>query len=433
MVSINDEIGSLFMGSGRISLLSYCRNRSSSVLTSLWESHVGACRNLFSGGTDEADEDKALRIIMRSESFRELAFMVEKLSWDVLDDELDEADLTQIAAQLSALRNRVEHAVDAVLRGLALNPSTFAQSQSADVDAAIAQRVVWLGGFGQRALADRLLARRPALLDSIAQFALRGLPTRVREFRVLVDDLASRVPALASDLASLSWSAFYDNRVCGQLEQARYRLLMSTLPDMVDPNLPRQRRRALFDTLDSRRDPELRAMQDFIGAVGTVEQRSDVQRFMDARRLFLDNFTDAPPTPDVIQRIAAFFDSVASEVVGLRTDVANATQGLIDSLTLGHLAESEKDDTSREAVGVLSGTGRLAVLATKWKSSMIAMMEEGNCDDDDEQAINEILKASKARSLADFAQLVAAQGWESLSTSFDEQEYDDLELLLSSW
>ena len=61
------------------------------------------------------------------------------------------------------------------------------------------------------------------------------------------------------------------------------------------------------------------------------------------------------------------------------------------------------------------------------------MMEEGNCDDDDEQAILQVLTDSKARSIAEFAQLINAQGWESLSFSFDGQEYDDLEKLLSKW
>ncbi|HQR52088.1 MAG TPA: hypothetical protein PLZ79_02380 [Burkholderiales bacterium] len=76
---------------------------------------------------------------------------------------------------------------------------------------------------------------------------------------------------------------------------------------------------------------------------------------------------------------------------------------------------------------------RRAVLPSRWKAALIHMMEEGNCDDDDEQAILLLLTDTKARSIAEFAQLVGMQGWESLSFSFDGQEYDDLELLLSKW
>jgi hypothetical protein len=413
-----------------ISLLSWAKGRDKSVTRAIWEDHVGAVKNFFSGGTEEEDEDKALSIIMESESYAELAFMVNKLTWDVLDDELDEHDNTQIAARLSTLRDRDEHAIDTVLRRLALNPGTFAQSQFVDVDQSIHDRVTFLGGPGRLTFAKDLIARRVPLLNSIALFALRSLPTRSREFTVLLVDLASRLPAQALGLRALRWDAFYDNLVCVQLAEARYRLLMATLPDMVDPNRPPEQRRALFDTLN-RRDAEFRAMQSFINVLGTVQQRTDVERFMDARQLFMDNFTPAPPTPTVIQTIAAFFSSLASEISGLRADVANATQGMINSLTLGDLTDAEKDDKSREAVGVLGQ--RRAVLPFQWKALLIRMMEEGNCDDDDEQAILQILTDSKARSIAEFAQLIAAQNWETLSFSFDGQEYEDLEKLLSKW
>jgi hypothetical protein len=413
-----------------ISLLSWAKGRDKSVTRAIWEDRVGAVKNFFSGGTDEEDEDKALHIIMKSVSYAGLAFKVNKLTWDVLDDELDEKDNTEIAARLSTLRDRKEHAIDMVFRGLALNPENFPQSQSADVEQAIRDRVTFLGGPGRLSFANDLIARRRQLLFSIGLFALRALPTRSHEFTVLLDDLSLRLPAQAPELQALRWEAFYDNRVCVQLERARYRVLMTTLPDMIDPSLPAEQRRAILDTLN-RRDGEFRAMQSYINVLGTVQQRTDVERFMDARQLFMENFTPNPPTPTVIQTIAAFFNSVASEISALRADVANATQGLINSLDLGHLTESEKDDKSREVVGVLGE--RRPILPFQWKALLIRMMEEGNSDDDDEQAILQILTDSKARSIAEFAQLIAAQGWESLSFSFDGQESDDLEKLLSEW
>jgi hypothetical protein len=448
MVSVKDETESKFPGIQKpISLLSWVKRRNSvdvglgnviiiddnkSVTRAIWNDHLGAVKNFFSGGTSEEQENRALNIIMKSGSYAGLAFIVNELSWDVLDDELDEKDNTDIAGRLSALRNRNEHAVDAVLRGLALDPGTFTGSQavqSADVDQSIHDRVTFLGAPGRVTLANALIDRRIPLLSSIALFALRGLPTHSREFIVLLDDLISWLPAQAPDLGALRWDAFYDNLICVQLEQARYRLLIANLPDMLDPTLPLAQRRALFDTLN-RRDAEFRAMQSFINVMGTVQEHTDVERFMDARQLFMDNFTPNPPTP-IPPPIAAFFNSVASEIVGLRADVANATQGMINAFTLGNFTETEKDDKSREVNGVLGE--RRAVLPFQFKALLIRLMEEGNMDDDDEQAVLQILTDSKARSIAEFAQLINAQGWESLSFSFDHQEYDDLELLLSKW
>lgn len=432
MASVKHEMELLVGSTSPISVRTWMAlafNSSKSLKRTIWEQHLRQVKNLFDEGSEE-EEDAALKIILKSESYAEIAFMVNDLSWTVLDDALDEMDNTQIAQRISALRDRDEHAVDAVLRRLALNPETFGQSQSAALEQAIHDRVTSLGGHGRAAFAEDLIARRTQLLDSIALFALRDQPTHARELRTVLDDLSGHLPAQAADLRALRWDIFYENRVCVQLEQARYRLLITTLPDMVDPNLSLEQRRALFDTLN-RRDAEFRAMQSYINVLGTVKQRTDVEWFMDARALFLDTFTPNPPTPATIQSIAAFFDSVASEIVGLRTDVVNSAQNLIDSLTLGHLMESEKDDKAREAVGKLGQ--RRAVLPFQWKALLIRMMEEGTMDDDDEQAVLELLIDSKGRSIAEFAQLIAAQNWETLSFSFDGQEYDDLEKLLSKW
>jgi hypothetical protein len=367
---------------------------------------------------------------MKTRSYEGLAYAINHLTWQWLKDFLDQTHLNKIVARLRKLRDIKEHAIDNVFRALALNPASFDQTQAADVDQAIRARVTNLGGPGHLTFADGLLDRRGSLLNAIALFALRDLGTHMREFRVLLDDLATRLPARAPDLLSFSWNAFYDDLLCSRLESGRYRLLLTTLPDMVDPNLSAERRTALFDTL-RRRDAELRAMQDFVTVMGTVQQRTDVERFMDGMRVFLDTFTPAPPTPNILQTIAAFFNSVASEINGLRLDVVNAAQGMIDSLTLGHLTGSEEDDKSREVVGLLSD--RVSVLPFQFKAAMIRMMEEGNCADDDERAILEVLTHSKARSIAEFAQLIDAQGWGSLDFSLDWEEHDRLMQLFSKF
>lgn len=398
-----------------------------SVTRAIWDKKMDIVEDLFDGGTDEDDEDKALSIILNAESYGEIAFMANRLGWDALDDDLDEGDLTKIAGRISALRNRREHLADKVIRGLALNPDTLGGNNDA-----ITKRVQGLGDFGRHKLADALIDGRAPLLASVAAFALRGLPTHALELRAAIDILAGMTPDRAAELRALSWDVLYDDRIGAQLAGARYRLLLQTLPDMADPTLPAARRKALFDSLN-RRENDLLAMQQYIDVMGTLEQRADVGRFMDARRVFMDNFSTNPPTPSLIQQLAAFFDAIADEIAELRAAVLQTAQQIIDGLTLGHLTDAESDDKARQVVSVLGGSGRLANLPFIRKADLIFRMEEGNCDDDDEAAILRVLETSKDRSVAEFTQLVNAQGWESLDFSFDGQEYSKLESLLSHY
>jgi hypothetical protein len=400
------------------------------MIHSIWRQRVAAIEAHFAHGTNEESEDRALALILDADSYAEIAFLLNALRWDRLDDDLDEIDLTGIAARISLLRDRDEHLLDRVLRRLSLEPEAFPDMSSVDVDAAIRDRVAALSGPGALRLATDIVDNRPPLRDAVALFARRGLPTRQREVGRLAEALAARVPALAGALRVFGWDAFYDDLIGSHLDVGRYRLLLAALPDMADAGLPAARRQACFDTL-SRRDDALRAMQTFIAVMGTVQQRTDVELFMDARRLFLDRFTPEPPPATIIEEIAAFFGIVATEIGALRIGMAHATQGMTDALTFGHLLQTEADDQSREVVGVLGA--RRAVLPQRWKSLLVRLMEEGTCDDDDEHAILEVLRDTKAVSIAEFAALVEAQNWETLSFSFDGQEYDDLELLLSNW
>jgi hypothetical protein len=58
-------------------------------------------------------------------------------------------------------------------------------------------------------------------------------------------------------------------------------------------------------------------------------------------------------------------------------------------------------------------------------------MLKGGTFDDDEDSILRILKTSKSRSRAEFCQLVSGAGWKQLDSSFDGQQYDDLQALFS--
>lgn len=418
-----------------LSVLSFCLlHKTGSVQRAIWNTKLAHVRNLFDGGTNEDEEDEALAVVLGAESYPEIAFMVNSLGWDALDDDLDEHDLTEIAGRISVLRNRPEHLPAAVIRGLALDPNELAKGQADKNAAAIAGRVRDLGRFGRQALADQLVSAtfRRDLLDSQARLGLRDLQTHARDLRLVLDELGNQVPARSAELRALSWDVLYTDLICAQLERASYRLLLRILPDIVDPTLPTVRRQALFDTLKGR-DGEIRALQDYIEILGNAKQRADADRFMDARQVFMDAFSPDPPTPTVIQQVAAFFNAVVDEILALREAVLNFSQDLLDSLNLSHLTGEDSDDKCREASGTLGGNGHLALLASRRKSELIFRMEEDNCDDDDEHEILRVLRTAKQHSIAEFAQLVAAQGWESLDFSFDGSEYAELETLLSEW
>src|SRR5687767_3101877 len=60
-----------------------------SVRHAIWHHKLNKIRDLFAGATTEAEEDEALAILLSAESGSEAAFLVNNLTWDVLDDELD--------------------------------------------------------------------------------------------------------------------------------------------------------------------------------------------------------------------------------------------------------------------------------------------------------------------------------------------------------
>ena len=211
---------------------------------------------------------------MRSESYDELAFMVERLTWDVLDDELDESDpdddrrSAQRAAQPGRARDRPRPA-----RSVA-RPAVLGKAPSADMQAELGQQVTWLGGVGQATLATRLLDRRVALLDSIARTALRGHATHLREFRFLLETLADRLPGQAGSLRSFAWDAVYDNSISARLEQVSCNCC-SRCSRTWSIRACRSHDDGRCSTMN-RRGAEFRAVQDFVVALSTVSQRTDM-------------------------------------------------------------------------------------------------------------------------------------------------------------
>jgi hypothetical protein len=72
--------------------------------------------NLFGGSTSEGEEDEALGILLGCTRAEDLIYLINKLTWDQLDDELDEGDLTQIMDRLKVLFDRRGYLIGFLLR-----------------------------------------------------------------------------------------------------------------------------------------------------------------------------------------------------------------------------------------------------------------------------------------------------------------------------
>lgn len=184
-----------------------------SVRRAIWQHKRLLVDVLFDGFTSEEEEDAALSTILSAESADELTFMVNVLTWDGLDDDLDEPDLDQIAQRLSQLLDHRDYTVDALLRRIF---GVDADSLPPRSDADLSGVVRAIPPSGRSDFLQRIQADRDRVLNGIALMALRGLATHVREFRLVIAGLQAGAVGVAP-LGALDWEAFYTDRICAQL------------------------------------------------------------------------------------------------------------------------------------------------------------------------------------------------------------------------
>jgi hypothetical protein len=148
----------------------------------------------------------------------------------------------------------------------------------------------------------------------------------------------------------------------------------------------------------------------------------------------MDNFPALPAPQNVIdQAIQAILTAIGA-VGSTLQDLVNAIQGIADAIgdfTVPSLFGTESDQLAVNTVNILAGQNLLALLPTVYKSELINRLLDGAVEDEEEQAILAVLRTSKARSVADFAQIVAQASWEKLDNSFNGTEYNDLEGMLT--
>jgi hypothetical protein len=398
-----------------------------SVRQAVWRHKLAKVRDLFDGGTSEEQEDEALAWILSAESGDEAAFFVNNLSWDAMDDDLDEPDLDQVLGHTSRLLERRDYPVILLLRRVfAVDPWTLPGMPFNQLTA-IAQG---LPAFVRQPLANELVALRDPLLNGAMLTALRGRPTLVRELRVVVDVLSAAGHS-PNQLTPLSWELQYTDMIGTQLARGEVRVLIQRLPDLVNAQVPggAVQRNALFDML-RRWDREFVALDELVKVLGSASQKTDMRRFLDMRRLFMDNFPAINAPPNVIQ---AAIQAIVAAITGVGAtfqDLVEAIQRIADAmgdLSVPSLFGTDSDALAVNTVNILTGQNVLQLLPTVYKSELVNRLLDGAVEDEEEQAILNVLRTSKGRSTADFAQIAAQATWEKLYNSFDGQEYDDLE------
>jgi hypothetical protein len=397
---------------------------------------------LFRGGTSEEEEDQALALLLGSRHAADLINLVNSLTWERLDDELDEGDLTQIMDRLKVLLDRRDYLVGFLLRWLFL----VENERLPNIDSINVLRPFAVGQTLEvrHSFADQSLNQRDAVLDGLGLMALRGLPTYAREFQMALDTAAGSELYRAPELQRLSWEVFYTNLICTQLASGEYRLLQLMLTELFNPGSPQflfpVRNIALFNML-RKWEGYFYAMERLISILGSERQKTDMRRYMENHRLFMNNFPAqlAPPAPlpGFLAAIQQAYATLLASLLALGStfqDLVNAVQSIADSIqNIGSsLFEATGDEEAVAAVNTMFGEDKLAMIPTQYKVTLAKKMYIGFAaavEDDEEQAILTILRASKTRSPAEFLQIAASINWEILDSIFDGTEHSQLEEL----
>jgi len=132
MPSLRDSIGRFLPTSSPSVRLFVEAGGGTSVREAIWHHKLRAINQLFLGSTSEEEEDQALALMLSAESGDEMAFLINNVTWDGLDDDLDEPDLDQILRHASLLLERRDFiAIRFLRRAFGVDPGRCRRSRSA--------------------------------------------------------------------------------------------------------------------------------------------------------------------------------------------------------------------------------------------------------------------------------------------------------------
>ncbi len=228
------------------------------------------------------------------------------------------------------------------------------------------------------------------------------------------------------------YEANYTTFICSSLRNLNYRPLYSVIDDMVNPLLTDVQRIACMETVDNLR-LEFQAAAKAVEVVGSNEAKVTINRFMGARKAALDNFTSTVPPPTAAGPIIAALGDVGNTLIDLRAAIFRLTDELTRAITISNIFGADRDDRARDLIGELASQGSLPQLAFTIKLDMVNWLLSssgpGTIDvttDDEEDAVNSVMRAAKEHDKAELYQLAQAVTWESLDSNIHGDQYKDL-------
>lgn len=420
------DIGAQPQNPGYRSLLTFAGDEKS-LRRAFWNRRRNRIDDLFSGGTSEADERDALAVLLKSDSGAECRHYIRAFGWSRFDNELIEDQVTRWAQQIGTQHLQDAHLVARFVRW----------SVGATTDVPLADQVdrygkVWgsLSVERRREIAAWLVRRRAALIDAGVRMEYIGVRNQLESLRGLIAVAENDDSVVTDDLRFVRWQAHYAVRFAEQLRQGQVRLLVTTLQDLVNPDFPNVRRNALFDLYQSAFLRTLNAIREAIVVLGSSDQRQRFDRFLEVRRVFIDAFPTTTPTPGLLEQIANALGAITNTLDGIATTLGDIGDR-IAGITFSGLLNEIEDDEARETINRLGQNGLLDALPFGMRVELCHRCLTGTTDDDDEAAINRVLRNTWPDSLCERYLLTSALTWEALSFSIDGDESDELETMLS--
>ncbi len=408
---------------------------SASLRINIMKAKAKVVYDLASGFTPDSEE-RAIRDIMQSsENSYELIRLVDVIGgWEGLDSELETGQVDDVAFQIAQVLDQRDYVVYQLIRRYLFIIDYNASPTLGDC---FMQLLRWPVQFQAREF-DHLLAPpvRVPLLQGIASATMRDRVNMTQAALVLpsVINLYATTPLHRSnELVALMHEVNYTTRICLSLARLDYQPLYRVIADMVDPGVPALQRIACKDTLVRLR-LEFLAAAKAVEVVGSNEAKSTVNRFMTVLKAALDNFSPTLPAPTMINAIVAALDgSIGNTLADLLTSIQNLPDALAGAITISNIFGADRDDRARQLINELAAAGVLAQLAYNIKLEMVNWLLSSSAPfiidvttDDEEDAINSVMQATKDHDQAEFYQLARGAGWESLDSNIQGDQYDTL-------
>jgi hypothetical protein len=423
---------------------------SRSLRHNITKSKARAVYGLKEGWTSDADEREIRDIMKNSEDSSELFRLLGVMEgWEGIDDELEYGQVDEVATQLAQVFDQRDYvAYQLVRRYLIL----LDYNNSPNLGHVFDRLLHWPNKF-QKAEFDSILSQKAALLKGIASATMRGRTAMEDAARIIPDVINSYAvtnPHRSAETISLMHEVNYTTTICASLRKLEYGLLYPVIADMVDPAIPGTpsgpgqndlRRIACRDTCQRLR-LEFAAAAKAVEAIGDDDAKASINNFMALLKTTLDNFPATLPAPSAVGAIVAALGKVGNTIADLRKAIIDLPGKLTAALTLPSFLGSDSDDKARNLINELksdakgSDPGSLARLAWEIKLKLVnwLLSSGGLLDvtgDDEEEAIDAVMRAARDYDRAELFQLVASATWDGLDSNIQGEEFDELMDILS--